>query len=165
MRAAAGSSNPASIAGMRCLPTPHSMYFVIVLRRIGTTSYQSGKFTTLYVFDGLGAVLKCFYSSDLSLFGQAHHCLWSLVGARGGGLLARYGSCGQELRGVGSDSWAKHSKTRPNEKPPFVVCACLLLSWRGLGSRSVAFTLDRWPHDWFRLAVTGCAGSDARANR
>ena len=46
------------------------MYFVIVLRRIGTTSYQSGKFTTLYVFDGLGAVLKCFIAVISALFGR-----------------------------------------------------------------------------------------------
>ena len=61
--------------------------------------------------------------------------------------------------------WANIAKPAQMKIGPFVVCASLLVSWKGLGSPSVASTLDRWPHDWFRLAVTGCAGSDARANR
>ena len=80
----------------------------------------------------------------------------------GGGLLARYGSCGQELRGVGSDSWAKYAKPAQTSKPAllaFVPAYCSLGGAWGVLPRFYAGPLA---HDWFRLAVTGCAGSDAR---
>ena len=66
--------------------------------------------------------------------------------------MARYGSCGQELRGVGSDSWAKFAKPAQTSKPAllsFVPAYCSLGGAWGVLPRFYAGPLA---HDWFRLA-------------